>query len=48
MKNDFMDITGSFKKDNIIIIYADFSIAHFNCIDLMCLVGLEGLAFQCI
>ena len=48
MESHFMDITGSFKKENIIIIYADFSSADLCSIDLMCLVGLERVAFHCM
>ena len=45
MENDFMDVAGSFKEENIIIIYAYFSSAGFNGIDLMRFVGLERIAF---
>ena len=48
MENDFMNITGSFKKENIIIIYADFSSADLGSIDLMRLVGLKRIAFHCM
>ena len=40
-----MDITVSFKKENIIIINADFSSTDLSSIDLMYLVGLERIAF---
>ena len=48
MENDFMDVAGSFKEENIIIIYAYFSSAGCNGIDLMRFVGLERIACHCI
>ena len=36
------------KKENNVIVYADFSFSHFNCINFMCFVGLEGITFHCI
>ena len=36
-----MNIAGGFKKENIVIIYADSSFARLDSIDFMRFVGLE-------
>ena len=41
-----MDITGCFKKENIIVVYADFSSVDFYGIDFVRSVGLECIAFH--
>lgn len=43
-----MNISGSFKKENIAVIYADLPSTGLDSKDFMYLVGLERIALHCV
>ena len=48
VENDLMDIAGGLKKENVIIIHADFPSAEPDSTGLMCPAHMERMAFHCI